>query len=284
MRTPTLPLLGALAIVFAAACSESATSRLTAPESISMSKSGDQAQNGAQSDNSDDHGKITICHAAGRAGTTHYVEITVSTNASYAHLGDHGTQAAGHEEDYRVNKGEGCGSGGSFHKTLVGVMTIVGGVMMDDPAFVLGGAVTIPAGETRWLEYRLDYSLPVGVTGVVTENQYNVCHTIGMTVNQVGTGAIGCSINYGGANPAGTVPANFWVGTSDPTGDVSWTGLTGTGSIFVPIDLHNGGVDCGKRGFQNTATLNRTPGTPLSASTLTDIIFLPPSGHTCPTP
>lgn len=47
--------------------------------------------------------KVTICHAAGRAGTTHYVTITISENAVYGpggHFNENGTTQAGHEQDY----------------------------------------------------------------------------------------------------------------------------------------------------------------------------------------
>jgi hypothetical protein len=48
--------------------------------------------------------KVTICHAAGRAGTTHYVELTISERAVYkpngGHFYENGTPQAGHEQDY----------------------------------------------------------------------------------------------------------------------------------------------------------------------------------------
>jgi hypothetical protein len=48
--------------------------------------------------------KVTICHAAGREGTTHYVTLTISENAVYKEQGGHffenGTPRAGHEQDY----------------------------------------------------------------------------------------------------------------------------------------------------------------------------------------
>ena len=55
--------------------------------------------------------KVTICHAAGRDGTTHYVSINVSGNAGYTpHLNDNGTTRAGHEDDYLLRFGS-CGDG-----------------------------------------------------------------------------------------------------------------------------------------------------------------------------
>jgi hypothetical protein len=47
--------------------------------------------------------KVTICHAAGLAGTTHYVTLTISRNAVFGpggHFNENGTTQAGHEQDY----------------------------------------------------------------------------------------------------------------------------------------------------------------------------------------
>ena len=47
--------------------------------------------------------KVTICHAAGLAGTTHFVTLTISSNAVYGpggHFNENGTTQAGHEQDY----------------------------------------------------------------------------------------------------------------------------------------------------------------------------------------
>lgn len=47
--------------------------------------------------------KITICHAAGREGTTHFVTLTLPENAVFGqagHFNEDGTPQAGHEEDY----------------------------------------------------------------------------------------------------------------------------------------------------------------------------------------
>jgi hypothetical protein len=56
--------------------------------------------NGSPSD------KVTICHAAGQAGTTKFVTLTISENAVYGrhgnagHFNENGTTRAGHEQDY----------------------------------------------------------------------------------------------------------------------------------------------------------------------------------------
>lgn len=47
--------------------------------------------------------KVTLCHAAGLAGTTHYVTLTVGYAAAYGpagHFDENGTPRAGHEQDY----------------------------------------------------------------------------------------------------------------------------------------------------------------------------------------
>ena len=47
--------------------------------------------------------KVTLCHAAGLAGTTHYNTITVGWPAAYGpggHFYENGTPRAGHEQDY----------------------------------------------------------------------------------------------------------------------------------------------------------------------------------------
>ena len=47
--------------------------------------------------------KITICHAAGRDGTTHYRTLDISYNAVYGpggHFNENGTPRAGHENDH----------------------------------------------------------------------------------------------------------------------------------------------------------------------------------------
>jgi hypothetical protein len=47
--------------------------------------------------------KVTLCHAAGREGTTQYVTLTISRNAAFGEAGhffENGTPRAGHEQDY----------------------------------------------------------------------------------------------------------------------------------------------------------------------------------------
>ena len=49
--------------------------------------------------------KVTICHAAGKAGTTHFVQLTVAFNAAFGrggHFKENGSGSAGHEGDFVV--------------------------------------------------------------------------------------------------------------------------------------------------------------------------------------
>jgi hypothetical protein len=52
--------------------------------------------------------KVTICHAAGRAGTTHYIQITLSANGLNGHFDNNGTPKAGHELDFIVTADRPC--------------------------------------------------------------------------------------------------------------------------------------------------------------------------------
>lgn len=265
MRYGALSLMLGVALG-AVACSDAVTSRLAAPSDASSSKN-PYTGPGAGKD------KVTICHAAGRAGTTHYVEITVGAPAQYAHIDEHGTPQAGHEEDYYTTQGSGCGQNGSFTKKLIDVVTEDAAMnMFTDPVWLATGNVVIPAPETRWLYYELDYSLPSGLTGTITENQTAVCNTLGAAeVNHPGDGTLTCSFNYGGATPAGSMSG----------GIVSWGNIKLTGSVVVPIDVSTGGVFCGNRLLINTATLLLSNGQTLTATTTTPIQFTRGTNGTC---
>jgi hypothetical protein len=166
-----------------------------------------------------------------------------------------------------------CTPNATITKTLVGVMTLdAAGQMANDPTWTPGSPVIVPGTETRWLEYRITYTLPNGTTGTITENEASVCATMGSGVNVNGDGKITCSINYGGATPNGVMSS----------GVVSWSGLTGSGSVDVPIDMHNGGLACGLRKFINTAVLKLPDGTTKSVSVSTDIKFVSGGGFVCP--
>lgn len=187
-----------------------------------------------------DNDKVTICHAAGRAGTSKYVEITVSRHASYAHIDEHGTPRAGHEEDYYEDSDDhGCTSQAGVTKTLTSVMTTVNGQMVNDPTWSAGQPVVIPKGETRWLFYTINYSMPSGAEGTLSENRDVVCGTLGSGYH--------CSFNT--------------------QGKFSWT-VKGTGTKVIQIDLTNNS-DCSDHNFTNTITLTPKKGTTETASATT---------------
>ena len=78
--------------------------------------------------------KITICHAAGQAGTTKFVTLTLSYDAVYGeggHFFENGTPRAGHEDDYL---------GACNPPTLTLVKIVVGGDLKatDFPVFIDG--------------------------------------------------------------------------------------------------------------------------------------------------
>jgi hypothetical protein len=52
--------------------------------------------------------KVTICHAAGQAGTTQYIQITLSANGLNGHFENDGTPKAGHELDFIVTDTRPC--------------------------------------------------------------------------------------------------------------------------------------------------------------------------------
>jgi hypothetical protein len=249
----------------AVACSDAVTSRIAAPIDASASRNPYTGPGAGRE-------KVTICHAAGRAGTTHYVEITVGAPAQYGHIDEHGTPQAGHEEDYYTTQGSGCGQGGSVAKRLADVLWInpVTGKMETDPVWAATGQVIIPAPDTRWLDYAIAYSLPTGVKGVITENQTAVCNTLGAAeVNHPGNGMITCSFAY--APPA----------VLSGAGILSWSGVTLSGEVRFHIDITTGGVFCGKRTLINTVTLLLSNGKTLTATTSTPIEFAKGTNGTC---
>jgi hypothetical protein len=101
VRLMFLCALGATITVFAlVGCSDTleppSTEQALAPE-LATAKSG--------------RGTMTICHAAGPAGTTRYSKLTLSPSAVYGpggHLNQNGTTRAGHEQDFVVTSTRAC--------------------------------------------------------------------------------------------------------------------------------------------------------------------------------
>jgi hypothetical protein len=119
------------------------------------------------------------------------------------------------------------------------------GSMIPDPDWTPGQTtIVIPIGETRWLHYDVQYTLPSGVTGTITENKAEVCGTLGTFILQ-------CSFDL--------APTS--------NGIYSWTVASGAGTVMVPIDLGGGGGgSCGDQKFVNTAKLTPSIGAPVYAS------------------
>lgn len=80
------------AVVVVAACSETGGTSLMTPGSGALDKAP----------------KVTICHAAGLAGTTHYIAITLSANGLNGHFLNNGTPKAGHELDFIATEERPC--------------------------------------------------------------------------------------------------------------------------------------------------------------------------------
>ena len=142
-------------------------------------------------------------------------------------------------------------------KALTNVKTVgANHTMPVDPAWTPGGPVIIPQGETRWLYYTINYSIPGGGSGTVTESPASVCATLGA--------GFGCSFDTGAFQPAATI-----TGTGANT-LYTWN-VTGTGSIVIIIDITNNSA-CGVRDdLDNTATLATAGG---SASATAKVVIL----------
>lgn len=209
----------ALALATLAACGESVSSRLVAP---------DASANYGGTD------KVTICHAAGLAGTTHYVTLTLSVNGAAAHFRNNGTPQAGHELDYMGA----CRTPPVWTvvKTLVNALTESNGQMVA----VGSNPVVIPSGETRWLVFQIT------VTGTGTATLTDLMSTV-------------CS----------GLPAGFRCASADlfglpgfPMSDFTWPTLTGDATFTFMLDITNTGV-CGVTGtVTNVARLTPTGQTP----------------------
>ncbi len=199
--------------------------------------------------------KVTICHAAGRDGTTKYVEITVARSASYAHIDEHGTPRAGHEDDFYATQGRGCPGGMAVTKTLVEVMGehmqviqphVMNGVAMYE--FPQAAAGTLP---TLWLRYRIDY---VG-SGQLTDDLAAPC----------------AALNAYYSNPPGTgflcTTAGFYTPTDGGQAKGTSISVSGAGTYYIMIDIANNGA-CGDRPFINRVTLDpRAAGLPTITGT-----------------
>ena len=132
--------------------------------------------------------------------------------------------------------------GQCVQKRLVNVYSGVGsdGKMIADATYVPAtpssvAKVTIPQGETRWLEYEISYTLGGNGSGSLLENLRSACAALNAQYN----GGYTCT------------SAGF-----EGRGGLSTT-LSGTGTIRIMIDIKNDHA-CHDRDFVNTATLTRS--------------------------
>ncbi len=163
---------------------------------------------------------------------------------------------------YIVCSVPGTPTGPTLVKTLVGVMTTTNGVMGPDGTYTPGGPVTIPTGETRWLEYRIDYTLPAGVSATLSDNVVGIngaCSTLGLSSTAVQCTSPGIQ------------------GYAGQTYSISVTGTGSTKSVTLLIDVKDLNF-CGPYKLTNTATLNNPVGT--SAQSMVTIIGTGPQCRT----
>lgn len=213
--------------------------------------------------------KITICHAAGRAGTTHYVEITVSANAANGHFYENGTPMAGHEQDYLAAEGSGCmdvrkefvaayvaGPNGTMVK-LAPMSHELNGQMLDMYMFPANSA---SSPSTIWIEYKITYA-NASTAGTLTDDIAGPCGNLRNA--------------FGYLDPQFTCTSAGFVGHvgGDQTGSAgtAWSiPVSGSGSVSILVDVTNAG-GCGDRPYENEARLT-TSGR--STSVVADKVWL----------
>lgn len=113
--------------------------------------------------------------------------------------------------------------------------------------------VVIPAGEVRWIQFKITWTAPSGTsTAVLTDNGPAACAVLQAN-------GFDCVSPKGqfGDQPFGTYTQN----------------TVGSGSVVLMIDVHNINAPCGKKyPLTNTATLLPTGGTLLTASATVSIV------------
>ncbi|AHG87847.1 hypothetical protein J421_0310 [Gemmatirosa kalamazoonensis] len=171
--------LSAVATAITVACGDSVSPPTLQPGAASL------AAGGAP--------KVTICHAAGRAGTTHYIELTIAVGGLNGHFLNNGTPKAGHELDFMgpcsptvqtgtlrvcVANGTPAGSGlgnvaftgdaGAFSLGIPDGGRAVGGTNCNDAVVSVGAAEVTgdPDGSSIWLMCFNGGSLVSGPNGV----------------------------------------------------------------------------------------------------------------------
>ena len=238
--TATTGIVGTIALAALAACSDPSAPTRAVPD-------------GARFANGPDP-KVTICHAAGRAGTTKYVTITMSANGENGHITEHGTPEAGHEQDFFYVAGmptcESFGGGTAGTWTLDKNYLGAYGMNADGSMFLVSGPTApavIPTGTTLWLKYEIVAIAPSGTA----------------TASLTDLAALACA----------SLPAGFLCQALAPYGNPAnnyllvnyTTSITGSYTTTFFIDVANTGA-CGTGGIlTNIATL-----TPTGEGTLSD--------------
>ena len=232
--TATTGIVGTIALAALAACSDPSAPERAIPGAARFANGPDP--------------KVTICHAAGRAGTDKYVTITVSTNGENGHITERGTPEAGHEQDFVWVEGmPTCESfGGGQQNTWLLDKTYLGafGMHADGSMFLVSGPtdpVSIPVGQTLWLEFQITANGP----------------TPSSTASLTDLTALACA----------SLPPGFLCQALAPYGDPTTallvnytTTVTGTYTTTFFIDVKNTGA-CGTGGIlTNTVTLTPTAG------------------------
>ena len=233
--TATTGIVGTIALAALAACSDPAAPERAIPGAARFANGPDP--------------KVTICHAAGRAGTTKYVTITMSSNGENGHITERGTPEAGHEQDFIFVEGmPTCESfGGGQQNTWLVDKSYLGafGMNPDGSMFLVSGPGTpasIPLGSTLWLEFRITATGPTPTS----------------TASLTDLTALACA----------SLPPGFLCQALAPYGDPAnnyllvnyTTSITGTYTTTFFIDVTNTGA-CNTGGIlTNTVVLTPTVG------------------------
>lgn len=145
-------------------------------------------------------------------------------------------------------------AGQCVKKRLVDVYSSMGSGGMQHDATFMDGKVTIPRGETRWLDYEISYTLGGNGSGTLSDDV---------------TGAVCAALNsspFGGGFVCST--AGF-----DGAGSQS-ASVSGTGTRHIIIDIKNE-HGCGDRDFVNKAVLARSGGPTTSGTSAPVMIWTP---------
>jgi hypothetical protein len=210
MRPARLVVLALSLVVAAAACRDS-----VAPPSSSLAPGAALLAAGGAP-------KVTICHAAGLAGTTKYITLRLSANGASAHIANNGSPQAGHELDVAGA----CTTPPEPEATLVICIennkTGLSGHVMSVSTDVTGplGTLALPTFNPNGppVPECLDpVSVPVGTVNVTLSNMgdFWVRYVTGMTV------------------PAGNIGTDAFTG-QDVVGAATMSdGLTTTGTFGI---------------------------------------------------